>query len=196
MPNLNSITNMINVTLKSGNFKGMKFQSSDWNGISDPVETDKGEGNVIMQPMIVDDQGECKMLVFDDVFNMVVFHKVEGLDYEVADPNYGKPGTTIQETAQMKMIFSADRSKLLIRPEDMIAAAVMDIPKEFLPTDISPLGLNSCVIEMGSVNKDPYSVWEENWKGVKFPLSPEDLLFSISYKIVSTFNKCCFSFCQ
>lgn len=195
MPNLNSISLMINTNLQTVSFKGMKFQNTSWNGIADPVETTKSEGKKIVQPMIIDNNGEAKSLVFDDVFNMVVFHKIESLDYKVADPDYGSVGTTMEETAMMKMILSADRSKVKIRPEDIISAAAMGFPKEFKPSDISALSLNSCVIEMGNVNKDVYSVWDQEWQGVPMPLAPEDILCSISYKVISTYNKCCFNLC-
>ncbi len=197
MPNVNALTILINSALQADQFASSRYQSGQWFGIADPVMTtgESESGNI--EPMILDDEGEGTPVVFDDTSSLVVFHRLDDLTYEIADPNdYGSPGTTMRETASMRMMFTASRNKLKSRGENMVAAAILDFPKEFLPSVIAPLGMNSCIIEMGDVETDIYSLWNKEWQGTKMMLSTDTVMFQIKYKIVNTFNKKCFSLCS
>lgn len=196
MPALNAITSLINTALSTGGFSGNKFDSAKYNAIAEVIKTFDKEGET-EAIYIVDDDGEAKELVYDDTNIIQIFHKVENLSYQVAEPNdYGNPGTTMQENASLKMVFFANRKRIRTRFEQVVAAAVMSFPKEFTATQISPLLLINCTIDMGDVNTDAYSVWGENWPGSEFGLKPGDVLFSINYRVVSNYNKNCFTLCQ
>jgi hypothetical protein len=196
MPNLNSICGLINAALQADQFASRRYQSGQWFEIADPVQTSgESEGDKV-EPMILDDFGEGTAVVFDDTSSLVVFHRLDNLQYELGEPNdYGAPGTTMREVASMRMMFTASRSKLKSRGEDMVAAAILDFPKEFLPSVISPLGMNSCIIEMGDVETDIYGLWRKEWPGTNMTLATDTVMFQIKYKIVDTFNKKCFQLC-
>jgi hypothetical protein len=194
MPKLSNIVDMINCNIKSNNFSSARFQSGKLYNISDPVKSYKEDGSSTTEPMIIDDNGECTNLSYDDSRSFTLFHTVEEIEYNIPSDDYGRPGTTMMETANMKLIFTGSRRKLKFAVEDIIAAVIYDIPKEFLPIDICNLNLTSCIIEVGIVDSNIYNVWDDNWINTEMRLNTESIAFSIKYKIISTYNKC-FSLC-
>ena len=195
MPNLNSISLMINGYLQSGAFNSNRYQNGKYYGIADPIKTVVNDAEM-MNYNYIDNNGEAESVVMDDRYPFVIFHRVMNISYKNADPEYGDSGETMEETADMRLVFFGQRLRMKTRPENVIAAIAMNIPKEFTATDISALQINSLVVEMGDVNHDPYQVWNDNFQGTEFALDTDTVGVAISYRIVSTFNKCCFSICN
>jgi hypothetical protein len=194
MPALDQITANINTAMQNGNFNTRKFQIAKYYNITDVVKTSTTEGDKL-QPYVIDDSGNCINVVYDDKYNFQVFHVVDNITYKQADPNYGNPGQTMEETAEMILIFFGNRKKLMVRPEDIAAAICMDIPKELPLSFIQPLGMNSVVIETNIIETDPYIVWNNQWQGTTSFVKPETILLAVKYTIVSTYNKNCFKLC-
>jgi hypothetical protein len=104
MPNLDGIVTLINNALAAGNFSTRKFQPSAYYQIVDDVKT-TGADDEKIEPMIVFTNGECKKMVYDDTNAFQIFHKLNDVSYSLGDLDYGPPGTTMQETASMELIF-------------------------------------------------------------------------------------------
>jgi hypothetical protein len=194
MPNLDGIVTLINNALAAGNFSTRKFQPSAYYQIVDDVKT-TGADDEKIEPMIVFTNGECKKMVYDDTNAFQIFHKLNDVSYSLGDLDYGPPGTTMQETASMELIFVGNRKRLQVRPEDVAAAIMMDMPKEFTAAIAQTLMLNTCIISTDEVETDPYKVWAENWQGTKSFVKPETILVSVKYKIIDEYNRKCWSLC-
>lgn len=193
MPALNSISLLINTALQKGHFSSRRFNPTSFNAIADPmkvVEEKDGQTIEYTIPTIINNDGEGTQIVFDDKYSAQGYHRIIMPAYSAPDPAYGKPGKDIQEIADMKFVFMGDRSQMKVRQEEVIAAAVYDFPKEFLPSEYKPLGLTSCVIEMGTVEQNMYEVFVSEWNGRDYDLTTSSILFAINYRIVSTYSKC------
>jgi hypothetical protein len=194
MPNQNAVCNMINAYLKANSFSTMKFQSGDWNGIAEQVRTIEESGENVI-PAIIDLEGEAKNLMFDDTYPFRAYHRMTSVNYSTDEGEYGNPGDTMQEISDFKFVFIGSRFKMGTRPENVIAAIEKDFPKEFYPIDLTPLGLNKCVIEMGEVSYDQYAIWNEEFSGNDFALPIDTIAISVRYRMNILFDKCCFSIC-
>lgn len=193
MPQLDNIVGLINTALQKNPFTGQKYQHANWNGIADPQLTTSDNS---IRPVIIDSDGEEHDLSIDDKYNLQFYHCIKSIDYNIAKgSDYGAPGTVIEETAQMEMIFYGSRKNIGLRPEDMIAGAVLWLPKEFLPTQVSSYGLGSCRIELGIVNVDSQKVFAQQYSGKEYFLKTSQFMVSIGYRIISTFNKTCYTIC-
>jgi len=192
MPNINSICDLINLELKTLSFSTQRYQGALYNGIADIIKTGDNEHSEFY---IIDDYGEAKSLAYNDIYPFQIYHQRKEFTYKEADENYGNAGQTMEETAYMKLIFMGGRGRMLVRPENIMASIVLNFPKEFFDSVIIPLQLSSCVIEMGEINSNPLSVWEEEFKGTDFSLDTDSILISVHYKIISTYNKNCFFLC-
>lgn len=194
MPNQNAICNMINAYFQANSFSTMRFQSGDWNGIAEQAKTIEESGESIV-PAILDLNGEGKNLMYDDTYPFRAYHRMLSVNYSDDDTEYGNPGQTMKEISEMKLVFIGSRFKMGTRPENVIAALEMDFPKEFKPSDLTPLGLNKCTIEMSDVSYDMYSIWAEEFAGNDFALPIDTIAISLRYRITILFEKCCFNFC-
>jgi hypothetical protein len=195
MPNLNAICTIINNAMIADQFASRRFQACEWDLIANTVLV-TGEGEDRYEMQIIDNSGEGKTVTFDDVNSIQVYHKIESLKYNIPDSgDYGIPGTWKEEIAEMKMIFFGSRRKAKARPEDIAAAAMSDFPMEISKADTLALGLQTCRMELGEIEMNPYTVWEEEFSGVTYPLDTDTYAFSIKYNIVTTFTKTCFRLC-
>lgn len=194
MPNQNAICNMINAYLKANSFSTMKYQTGDWNGIAEPVRTVEESGESVI-PAVIDLYGEAKNLMYDDTFPFRAYHRMTSVSYTTEDGEYGNPGETMQETSDFKFVFIGSRTKMGTRPENVIAAIEKDFPKEFYPNDLNQLSINKCVIEMGDVSYDQYSIWNEEFTGNGFALPIDTIAIQVRYRMIILFDKCCFNIC-
>lgn len=167
-----------------------KFASATWNGIADIVKIEDKQ-----VPLTITNDGEGKEVIWDDTSSLSVYHRIENINYSIPVDDYGPPGTTMMEATSLKMVFMADRNKLNLRADDLSAAASMDFPKEFTEGQINTFGFNSMTISMESVNMNFINEFETEFKGVEYPLNTSLVMFSIKYKIESTYNKSCFGLC-
>jgi hypothetical protein len=181
--------------MQQGQFASKRYQSGQWFAIADVLQT-TGESVVKKNPVIADNDGEARSIVFDDTSSLIAYHTVNSLEYEIASSNYGQPGNTMKETASMKLVMFGSRTKLQTRVENLVAAAVLDIPKEFSSSTAKSLQIASCIIEIGTVNTDVYSIWAREFVGTPFSLEGDTVAFELLYKIINIFNKRCFNLCQ
>jgi hypothetical protein len=195
MPQLDALVSLIDTSFQTGNFDARRFQIAKYYGIAYRVKT-KSQDQEKIEPMTVDNSGNGVPVVYSDKWNLQVYHTIEDIDYKQAEPNYGPPGMTMEENASMRIVFIGNRRKLQVRPEDIAAAMIIDIPKQFLSPVVTPLGMSSVVITTGDVETDPYKVWAELYEGVNSFINPEIMMISIKYNIISTYNKGCSTLCS
>lgn len=194
MPALNEIALLINASLQAGHFAAQRFNPTRFNGIADPIRKVGKDEKEVTTPTIINNKGEATEIVYNDKFSAQCYHRLISPSYSLPDPAYGKPGKDMQEIAEMKMVFMGDRAKMKARQEEVIAAVAFDFPKEFTAAQYKPLGLTSCVIEMGSVDEDMYEVFIQEWNGRDYALDTASILFAINYRVTSIYSKC-FTIC-
>jgi len=194
MPALSQIVTLINTSLKTQPFTGMKYQRSMWSALADAQKTTSDEST---RPVIIDNTGQETDLSIDDKYNLQVYHCIEGLRYGIANEkaDYGDPGTVMEENAEMEMIFYGDRVNINLRPEDIIAGAMLWFPKELTPAQATTLSLTSVIIETSHVDTDSMKVFATQYHGKEYRLKPSQFMCSIKYRIISTFNKSCYQIC-
>jgi hypothetical protein len=194
MPAINQITGIINAAFISGHFGSRRFQPSKFSQVADVIKVRNEGDNEYSIPTIIDNTGEGTELTYNDQYSCQCFHRLLKPSYPRADPDYGVPGSTMEETTEMKLVFMADRAQVLQRPEDIMAAVVYDFPKELTPTQIASLNITSCIIELGDIEHNPYDVFFAEWGGRDYDLTTSSILFALNYKIITTYNSC-FAIC-
>jgi len=197
MPNVGSICKIINDALLANSFEPRNFQTGNFNLIAEPIQTETEAGNVTT-PNIIDSSGEATELVFDDRYPFRLFHLKDGWEYKQAPDgeNYGAAGQVMEEDANMMLVFVGSRSQMKVTLDNVLAAVVMDIPKELNYATVQGLSISSCVIEIGSVTTNPYDVWAKIWTNMPYEFSTDTIAFIINYKITTTYWKGCFNLCS
>lgn len=203
MPNLRSVIDAINTALSAGPLSTAKFQDARINNLAYLVAQDvpNGQGEDtsserIVRPCIVADDGECTDLTLDDTVGLQLYHRNVGLAYEDRpEEDFGEPGNSTTEIADMVMIVIGDRNRIKVVQEDMAAALWGAMPRTLSSTVLGPLNLQSVDIAPGETNVNSESVWGEEFEGTDYALMPEDFMIAIRYRITTLYSKNCFTLC-
>lgn len=182
----------------AGNFSSRNFQTGNFNGIAEFIKSTDEKEKDIIAPYIIDNDGEATELIYDDNFPFVLFHLKDGWDYQQApnDDNFGNAGQTMQETANMKLVFVGSRKRMKVSTDNVMAAVAIDITKEFNATQLNGLSIISCVIEIGNVQTNPYDIFSQIWTNTDYSFDTDTIIFTMSYKITTLYNKGCFKLCN
>jgi hypothetical protein len=193
MPKLSQIITIINHQLETNVLNTSRFQGGKYYEIAETVKD--GE---IYYPVIIDNDGECQNVVFDDNYPLQIYHKIMSLNYEVVPAdNYGDEVQTIQETAQMSLVLITDRGKLQMTGEDLIALITVNIPGTLLQADLNYLNLYSALMfASGEAIIDNETVYNREYNLKEYLLKPNSIMYSLSYTIVTEFSKKCYSNCS
>ena len=192
MPNLSKIVCLINQSIQTDAFTGQPFQSAKFHTIARPRENTDQNGWTM--PMVVSDEDNGTFVNPDDTFPLVVYHTVgnpEYLDDQKVD--FGDPGTWMVVKYPLQLICFGDRLKIQTEQENIIDSVSYNFPKTFTNSQLQPLGITDCNIDMDSTNNDSLSVWNQEFKDVDFPLKNNQFIFSIKYTVKMTYK--CFSLC-
>lgn len=192
MPKLREIVDVINTSLKGGNFATRKFQDGIWYNIAEFI-TREEKDKVTKFPTIIDELGEGKDVVPNDTYPIQFYHRILGI-LPTDDPitDFGDFGNSITEIDEMMLIVIGDRKKTLSYREDVASAIWAQFPREI--TTIPEL--QSCLIEPLEINNDRESVWNNEFDNVDFELEPQQYIISLRYRITAIYSKNCFTLCN
>ena len=192
MPKIHEIVTIINNTLKADKFKSKRFQKGNFFGVAELMPNEQGE----TKPCSIDNGGDATFLSIDDSYPFIVYHRVLNIEpNRTMDDNFGN-GIRREETANMKMVCYADRSKIKLTKEDLIGGFSAGWLYQILPTDITALGINDCDINMGSFETDSTTVYNSEFNLKENLLKPQTILFSLDYQIVTNYNVSCLTLCE
>jgi hypothetical protein len=194
MPSLDAIVSEINDRIKA-TLGGPVFGLGKYYGLAVSLPRNSIDGTDYM-PCVVTNYDEDIWVGINDTAPLIIYHKNNGIvtDFDKRR-NWGRTQTAMIETASFQMIVFGDRKRLEISPEELYAAIVSAIPTE-LPKDfITPLNFREARISGISPNFNSISVYQQEYKSNTYPLKPNNIFFSISYKIATAYNKNCVALC-
>lgn len=196
MPKLNQIISYINGRI-SNKLNDERFQGGQYlNEIVELVPVFEGEVRTTF-PAIIDHYGEGTSAVIDDTLPIQIYHRLIGTEYEsVPVDNYGDPGNTIQETANMLMVIISDRNKIHLHGTDLMSIVLASIPQEVPGTLLNSWTLYSANVELSSANTNMEEVFKNEYNVETYGLKPNSIMYAVSYKIITTFDKNCFLTCD
>lgn len=192
MPKLHEIVNLINTNITTGIFASKRFQKGKVYGIAELIRTDENE----LKPCVVDNSGEATYISIDDNYPFIIYHRVTGInannDLEI---DFGVK-KRIEETAEMTLVCYADRSKIQFTMEDLIGGIQVAMDYEVPKADLSSLQINFCNIVQNTFNNNKQNVYESEFNLNDFMLKPNHILFSLSYTILTNYDKNCLVLCD
>lgn len=185
---LGDIVSSINEALK---VKLTAYPKSFYGGLAYPIVRKK-EGSEEVLPAIISDSGEGKVLSFDDINELAVYHKLVSSSYtQNKGQSYGDGYTSFNHNYEIDIVVMADRRRVEVAPDVLEMAIASNIP------DSSNIQwVNYISIYPVSANHNSRSLFSQEFQGVKYYLKPEHILFSIRYRVELKYVKGCISLCQ
>lgn len=197
MPKLNQIITYINGQI-SNKLNDERFQGGQFlNEIVELVPVFEGDVRTTF-PAIIDHYGEGTSAVIDDTLPIQIYHRLIGTEYEAVpeDDNYGDPGNSIQETANMLMVIISDRNKIHLHGFDLLSMVIGAMPQTIPAATLSSWTLNNAIINFASANTNMEEVFATEYNVETYGLKPNSIMYAITYTIITTFDKNCFLTCD
>lgn len=157
-------------------------------GIAEPiVVTDKGKARTM--PTYIDNDGNAFYVGPDDDFDILLYHKCNGITVRSAAVSYGDENFIVN-TARMSMIVFGRRDTLRMRSDE--AAVYM---QSVIPDKATTPVYMATNITVTDIVLATQQVFNGEFSGFDFFVKPEQFLFRLNYNIESTFSKACFNTC-
>lgn len=156
---------------------GVGLEHVSLHGIADPIVIHEDMEHIY--PVIINADGECHDVLFDDSQDMSLYHRLNGKTYStVQSAGYGD---TPQRTVvyDMSLIVSGKRqSKNMYDVERICVQAIEGIKNaNTLPTVVS-------------TNFNRMQIFASEYAGIQFPIQPNVYLFKTNYKITRIQSPC------
>lgn len=164
-----------------------RFQIAKFAGLCwlTPGRTVEGSAMVFI-PAKVTTVGECEFIVPDDNFNIITYHRLLQSSHTREANAFGDRGSNID--AVLTVI--GFTSKLRLTADELEALFLAGFPKK-----VEIPQLTKVFTEPVSSNFDSTSIFNTEFRGEKYFLKPETIMFQIRYRIGTEYNPDCFEIC-
>jgi hypothetical protein len=196
MPYLKEIVDAINTSLSSGNLSGNALKVKYY-GICQTAYVNNNDGSQDELPQFIAQSGQGTFTGFNDNYNLTLYHRNTGLLYEdmPEEEQFGDEVDNKIETAEMRCVVFADRSKIKMTHEQL-ALLISAGMKDGITTLPAQDGLFGVDFILKSITTDPLAVYNEEYKtSVPLPVKPEHLYFAINYEIKTSYSEACYPTC-
>lgn len=144
-------------------------------GIADPVVISE-EGNSVVVPAVISGEDICTSVFFDDVNEIVTYHRVLSKQYASAK-GFGDD-TTNNEVYNNCLIVAGKRPLDQYDIEAICVQSLRDNVDKYTR------------VEIAQSIFDRQSIFNAEYSGVEFPLQPNIFLIKISYKLTRMYSPC------
>lgn len=187
MPFLNQIVCKINAALPSGLSAGLI------DGIAYPVikKTDTGDQ---LYPAIFDGSAVEKYIGIDDANSNIIYHR----QIRNAYSKNAQAETRIIQSVQMLMVVYVKRELIDNATPDYVESLIIGaFPSRYESAQLTGLtGLDWVNVTVTGSEMNPRNVFGGEYQNVPYRLSPDEIYFSISYRLDIQFDKNCLEPCN
>jgi hypothetical protein len=192
MPFTDKIVEHINQSLKAGSLKDKRFQPGKFYGITTILARHQKVGNGLELLPAMEKDGQYDAIGVDDRINITLYHKVVANSYTMQKKGGYGDDYLHKCSAEMLLVILADERKVKLKAEQLEPMVIYGMPNGFPLTDT---GLSSCIISPLGSTMDRLIVFRQEYPGTEFFLKPYHHLFSIRYRIETSFDKNCIDNC-
>jgi hypothetical protein len=200
MPYLDKIVSTINQGIINDSLKGIAPAKINACCIAETMldvrEDETGKTVNLRYPALIDNDGEVTMIMVDDSYDIIFYHKVETITNALAPKSsYGDSYGNLLETANMSLIVMAFRNKVR-KPAWWFESAIKDQAKDTIKLNTAEnIFLQRSVIRFGNSSFDKLSLLQREYSEVALNY-PNIIVLELKYSIQSIWKKGCFLNCN
>ncbi len=192
MPYSNNIIAEIDRAITAKSLTDKRFQIRKFAGLCYLTPSRITDTNtMVFIPAKVSTLGECEFIVPDDNYNIITYHRLLQSAHTQEVNDFGDKGSNID--ALLTVI--GFTSKLRLTADELEAIFLAGFPGEFSKTFTESLQMRSIFAEPVSSNFDSTSIFNTEFRGEKYFLKPETIMFQIRYRIATVYKPDCFTIC-
>lgn len=197
MPYINEIVDIINTTLANGKLKDDSRFIKKLQGLSEPLPRNINGGQDLI-PSVVDLNGGTEFSGFDDLYSVVLYHRV--LSTAIGQPPvaFGDGANTGREEARMRMIVFADRLRIQTQPTQLSFLLNSALQQQLTKSQIQPFaGLYGVNIIPGLTNYNGVQIYSDEYRlpTSTYPVGPHQIYLAVDYTIITDYDVTCISDC-
>jgi hypothetical protein len=198
MPYINQIVDIINTTLSAGKLKDDKRFVKMLHGLSELLVANQKDNVQNTIPVLIDLNGGVIFSGFNDIYSIIIYHRCIGTNIVQPPVAFGDGNNTAREEASMRMIVYADRYTTRMQPQQLSFYLSSGLQQQLTQSQITNFdGLYGATIEVNSTSYDSLALYSQEYRldQSTFKLGPNDMYFSIDYKITTDYDVTCISDC-
>jgi len=191
MSHLKEIVSYINSQILANSLADSRF-TPNMNGIAIGVPTEGVTGTCL--PLLINSGQEGQYLGIDDIYNIQVYHKNNGITWQaVQDTQYGDGNKYYKRTAQMSLLAFGFRKPLGLVPEELDMLLAAGIPANLPAALLQQYNLNQALITLTGSNFDQFNLYKREFQSNNLPVLPvtDIIMLEIKYKIDIILRKDC-----
>jgi hypothetical protein len=192
MPYLKPIAAYINAALEDLVFDDDVYANRQVNGIAQSLPRSKGERLEVL-PSVVDHAGEARYLGPDDDFDLMTYHRVNGIAVtKGTGKGFGDDRAADVDVARLSLVVFGRREQLQQSNDELAVLIRAAFPETADRPLRELLKFYACNININDIILNDLQVFAEEYRGIEYFLKPDQFLFKINYTIESAFLKKCF----
>lgn len=188
MPHLDKIVECIDNHLKSTALKSKSFQGGRYWGLAKSVIIEDSERT--KKPSIVSKDGHGEEVTPDETYPFSMYHRCLGASPSANTKTGFGSDTGFSWPVEMLSVVYGDPKKLNITQEDLAFVLFHGLQ---LTDNITVSGskVGAFKVVPGRFNNDSYQVFTGEYQSEAYPLKPESIFFSLSYRIEISADRTC-----
>lgn len=197
MPFLKQQIEIVNGLLRKTALADKRFADGKYEAIAHDVSRTDREGKIDYFPAVMDENYQAQEVTVNDLYPVMIYHKIRSKAYGITPgAGVGDRNTGVTEQVNVKMVVYGKWSKIKLTQEQLEALITTNFPDNVSNDLYRPLKLDSLNIVLRGTNFNSAQVWQEEYRGTDLKLAPEDIYFSLTYDLISTYRKGCFKICD
>lgn len=142
-------------------------------------------------PCVVDKTGEGEYVGLDDVYSIIVYHKLNNISSSQTNKGMGDRFGDIQNNYTLSAFVYWDRKRCNKMPDELLLALQARTP--IMVTDLQDT--KTLRIRITGANTNSFQNYSTEYQGTEFKLAANYNLMKIDYTIETTFNPDCLKDC-
>lgn len=198
MPFVDKIVSELNTVL-SGELNNNAALSNHYlYGIAEPSQTNDTEGRTMIQPCVINLDGEATPVTYDDSYALVGFHSItQEVIGNIGLMSFGnKLQDYVSSSSDMELVIVAHRTKVKMSPRILAGQVFSMFPSgQITITDTSNNKVGTAVLSVTGINYDSLSIFGRYYRNAEYFISESLTMIAIRYNLESRFRKECFNTC-
>lgn len=160
------------------------------------IETETDDDGDRRFPITFNESGMPISVGIDDRPPLLLYHRHIGSAFESVRSDYGDTNDRIKESAEMIMVVYGNRSRLRMSAESLSSLINLATPTNIDQTLLSGIKIDAMNVVLNRIETDAQNVFNDEFAGVDFTISANEIMFKVNYSIATQFRRDCFNFCD
>jgi hypothetical protein len=173
------------------------YPTAQYKGIATSVTVQRTSGQIIY-PSVIEMNGSVNTIAFNHGAPFTLYHRMLSSSFRKATntSTFGDDQRTMVSTTAAQIVVMGTRADLNVDPVQLCMQIADSLPGTLSAPEYATLGIRSVNIYETGIDFDQQSIFNKEFKGIKYFIGPELFLLAVRYTIEGAYLRGCTSLCQ